>query len=174
MCATIAYRRVGAETRTLLDDQLAQIARIAARTVDGSEIPGRGDEDIVVSVWDADHTLKYSTAAALGLPLREAGFSEAILQGEPYRLYSTVVGGRHIGVAQPVDIRDDQAEAAALAAFLPLLVLIPILGMVLALVIRTQLKPVRQLAAQVAQRDFFDRNGLEGRRAARGGRSAGR
>ena len=160
VCGTIAYRQVGAETRTLLDDQLAQIARIAARTVDGSEVPGRGDEDIVVSVWGADHTLKFSTSASLGLPLRAPGYSEVLLQGEPYRLYSTVIGGRYISVAQPVDIRDDQAEAAALAAFLPLLVLIPVLGIVLAVVIRTLLKPVRELAAQVAQRDSFDRNGL--------------
>jgi hypothetical protein len=49
-CATVAYLLVSDETRTLLDDQLTQIARLAAQTVDGSEIPGRGDEDIVVSV----------------------------------------------------------------------------------------------------------------------------
>jgi two-component system OmpR family sensor kinase len=161
ICATIAYRQVSAETRSLLDDQLVQIARLAAQTVDGSEIQSRGDEDIVVSVWGADRKLKFSTATRLGLPLPRAGFSEVLLQSEPYRVYSTLIGGRYIAVAQPVDIRDDQAEAAALAAFLPLLVLVPVLAIVLALVIRAQLNPVRQLAAQVAQRGPFEHHGLE-------------
>jgi two-component system OmpR family sensor kinase len=160
-CATVAYRQVSEQTRTLLDDQLAQIARLAAQTVDGSEIQSRGDEDIVVSVWDADRKLRFSSATALGLPLLPAGFAEVELKGEPYRVYSTLIAARHIAVAQPVDIRDDQAEAAALAAFLPLLVLMPVLAVVLALVIRAQLKPVRNLAAQVAQRSPFERAGLE-------------
>ena len=159
-CATVAYLLVSDETRTLLDDQLTQIARLAAQTVDGSEIPGRGDEDIVVSVWGSDQRLKFSTATGLDLPLLPAGFKEVVLKGEPYRVYSTLIAGRHIAVAQPVDIRDDQAEAAALAAFVPLLVLMPVLGIVLALVIRAQLNPVRQLATQVAQRDPFERAGL--------------
>jgi two-component system OmpR family sensor kinase len=161
ICATVAYRQVSDQTRMLLDDQLAQIARLAAQTVDGSEIQSRGDEDIVVSVWGADQKLKFSTATALGLPLLQPGFAEVVLKDEPYRVYSTVIAARHIAVAQPVDIRDDQAEAAALAAFLPLLVLMPVLAIVLALVIRAQLKPVRNLAAQVARRDPFERAGLE-------------
>jgi two-component system OmpR family sensor kinase len=160
VCAAIAYHLVSDETRSLLDDQLTQIARLAARTVDGSEIQGRGDEDIVVSVWGADRKLKFSTATGLGLPLLAGGFQEVPLNGEPYRVYSTLIAGRHIAVAQPVDIRDDQAEAAALAAFLPLLVLMPVLAVVLALVIRAQLQPVRQLAVQVAQRGPFERAGL--------------
>jgi two-component system OmpR family sensor kinase len=161
ICATVAYRQVSDQTRTLLDDQLAQIARLAAQTVDGSEIQNRGDEDIVVSVWSADQKLKFSTAAGVALPLLPAGFTEVVLKAEPYRVYSTVIGQRHIAVAQPVDIRDDQAEAAALAAFLPLLVLMPVLAIVLALVIRAQLKPVHNLALQVAQRGPFERDGLE-------------
>ena len=159
ICATIAYRQVSAETRALLDDQLTQIARLAAQTVDGSEIQSRGDEDIVVSVWSADRKLKFSSAAGLGLPLLRSGFADVMLKAEPYRIYSTVIADRYIAVAQPVDIRDDQAEAAALAAFLPLLVLMPVLASVLALVIRAQLKPVRKLAAQVARRGPFEHAG---------------
>jgi two-component system, OmpR family, sensor kinase len=160
VCATIAYRLVSDETRTLLDDQLTQVARLAAQTVDGSEIQGRGDEDMVVSVWGPDQRLKFSTAAGLNLPLLATGFRQVMLKGEPYQVYSTVIAGRHIAVAQPVDVRDDQAEAAALAAFVPLLVLMPVLAAVLALVIRAQLRPVRQLAMEVAQRGPFERAGL--------------
>ena len=161
ICAGIAYRQVSDETRTLLDDQMRQIARLAAMTVDGSEIAKGGDEDIVVSVWGTDLRLKFSTKPALGLQPRAAGFAEVLLQGEPYRVYSTIIAGRHIGVAQLIDIRDDQAEAAAFAAFLPLLVLMPVLAIVVALVIRAQLRPVQQLATQIAQRGPFERDALE-------------
>ena len=158
--ATIAYRQASDQTRILLDDQLVQMRASRPRPwMFGNS--KSDDEDIVVSVWSADRKLKFSTATALGLPLLRAGFAEVVLKGDPYRIYSTVIGERHIAVAQPVDIRDDQAEAAALAAFLPLLVLMPVLAIVLALVIRAQLKSVRELAAQVARRDPFERDGLE-------------
>lgn len=159
-CATIAYRQVSNQTRSLLDDQLMQVARLAAQTVDGSELQNQSDEDIVVSVWGAERKLSFSSTTRFTLPLLDPGFSEVPLQAEPYRIYSTIIGGRHIAVAQPVDIRDDQAEAAALAAFLPLLVLMPVLAIVLALVIRALLNPIRRLAAQVARRSPFERHGL--------------
>ena len=82
--ATIAYRQVSADTRSLLDDQLAQIARLAAQTVNGSEIQSRGDEDIAVSVWGADRKLKFSTARGAPAAAGGGGFSE-VLRCSPSR-----------------------------------------------------------------------------------------
>jgi signal transduction histidine kinase len=90
----------------------------------------------------------------------QPGFTEILLNGEAYRLYTTILDGQHIEVAQPVDVRDDQAEAAALAALLPMLLLMPLLGIVIAFVIRTLLQPVRNLAAAVSQRDIFAKESL--------------
>src|SRR4029077_11206745 len=100
--------------------------------------------------------LQYSTSAAITQPLSASrGFSEVLVGRERYRLYASVIDGRHVEVAQPVDMREDQAEDAALAALLPMLVLMPVLALVIALVIRAQLRPVRELAAVVARRDTF-------------------
>jgi two-component system OmpR family sensor kinase len=70
-------------------------------------------------------------------------------------MYATEIGGQHVEVAQPVDVREDQAEVAAIAALLPVLLLIPALAIVIGFVIRKLLQPVRELAQVVARRDDF-------------------
>jgi len=161
--AGIAYRQVNRETKELLDNQLAQTAGIVAgQTVDTGHRSRDDDNDIEVAVWDADGRLQYSSTARIAVPLTHStGFTEMILGGEPYRVYATNIGGRHIEVTQPVDTREDQAEAAALAAFLPVLVLLPVLALVIAFVIRALLQPVRDVAATVARRDAFAREALQ-------------
>jgi two-component system, OmpR family, sensor kinase len=166
LLAGFAYRQVNHETKELLDNQLAQIAGIVGgRTIDSMRSSAVDDDAIEVAVWGADGKLQYSSIAQIGMPLTQVtGFSEMILRSEPYRVYATVIGGRRIEIAQQVDTREDQAEAAALAAFLPILVLLPVLGLVIALVIRAQLQPVREVAAAVARRDTFSRETLQAER----------
>lgn len=161
--AGIAYRQVNHQAKDLLDNQLAQIASIvAAQSVASPRPPRTDDNDIEVAVWSADGKLHYSSTPLMRVPLTtKPGFTEINLAGEPYRVYSTLIAGRHIEIAQPVDTRDDQAEAAALAAFLPMLVLLPVLAIVIAFVIRALLQPVRAVAAAVARRDTFAREALE-------------
>lgn len=163
LLAAIAYRQVNRETKELLDGQMAQIAGIVAgRSIESNRPPRAEDEDIEVAVWGTDGRLQYSSIPQLRVPLTHTmGFSEMILGSEPYRMYATVIGGRRIEVAQLIDTRDDQAEAAALAAFLPMLVLLPVLALVIALMIRTVLQPVRNLAAAVSRRDIFAREALQ-------------
>jgi two-component system, OmpR family, sensor kinase len=160
--AGIAYRQVTHETKELLDHQLAQIASIVAGRASESFHPSQSDEDIQVAVWSADGKVQYSSVAPMSMPLTlTTGFSEMILGSKPYRVYATVIDGRRIEVAQPIDTREDQAEAAALAAFLPILVLLPVLAVVIALVIRALLQPVRNLAVAVSRRDTFAREPLQ-------------
>ena len=161
--AVLAYLTVNGEAKSLLDQQMQQVASIvAARTVPGQE--ATEDSDIEVSVWDADGTPTYSSTARVALPkIATPGFSEIILKGEPYRVYATDLGGKHIVVAQPVDMRDDQAEDAAAAALLPTLTLLPVLALVIALVIRTLLQPLRAIAATIAQRGALSPGTLEAR-----------
>ena len=108
--------------------------------------------------------LQYSSSPLLRQPRATVpGFSDVILGEEPYRLYAAQLGDLHVEVAQPVDVRDDQAEAAAVAALLPILLLMPVLAIVIALVIRALLQPVRDLSAAVARRDAFTEGPLDSR-----------
>ncbi len=165
IAAAIAYRKVNTEAKGLLDNQLQQIASIvAAQTVTTQEAEHARDSDIEVAVWNADGTPRYVSTALLNVPRTEgSGFSEITLKGEPYRVYATDMGGSHIEVAQPVDVREDQAEAAAEAALLPSLLLLPILAGVIALVIRTLLQPIRAVSDTVSRRGALSNVPLDAR-----------
>ncbi len=143
--ATVAYFQVSREARYLLDSQLEQIAVLVGGRGTGPRQAPSDDSDIEVATWNADGTLKYSSSPLL-LERHAAhpGFSEIRLNKEPYRLFATDVGALHVEVAQPVDVRDDQAEVAAGAALLPILLLIPALAIVIGFVIRELLRPVRE------------------------------
>ncbi len=160
--ALVAYRQVNHETKELLDNQLQQIAAIVAAQDVSTPRPMRSDDsDIEVGIWTADGKLQFSSSPLVSAPhTTAAGFAEKLLGTEPYRIYTAMLGGRHIEIAQPVDTRDDQAEAAALAAFLPVFVLLPVSAILIALVIRALLQPVKDLAAAVSRRDTFAREAL--------------
>jgi two-component system, OmpR family, sensor kinase len=157
LSATVAYQEVRREARELLDDQLQQIAAVAvSQSTAATGAIKNEDNDIEVAVWDHSGALQYSSSPAMTRPLSAApGFSEVLIGQDAYRLYTRVLDGRHVEVAQPVDVRADQAEEAALAALLPMLILMPVLAIIIGLVIRQQLRPVKELAALVAQRDTF-------------------
>jgi signal transduction histidine kinase len=161
--AMLAYDLVNRETKNLLDNQLQQIAVIVGARGANAARPQKTDEDIEIGVWDANGKLEYGSTPLLKVPLATApGFSEHSLGNEPYRLYTTVSGGRHIEVAQPVDTRDDQAEGAAVAAFMPVLILLPVLVVVIALVLRAMMHPIREVAASVSRRSVLSSEALQG------------
>ena len=154
--AGVAYIKINSQARALLDDQLQQVAKIVALQTARAPAASPEDSDIEVAIWDGAGTLQYASSPRMRSMLgASSGLSDTLIGNEPYRLYTYVSDGRHIEVAQPIDVRDDQAEAAALAALLPLLVLMPVLGVVIALVLRTLLKPIKEVAAVVSRRNTF-------------------
>jgi two-component system, OmpR family, sensor kinase len=163
--AVVTYHRVNAQARVLLDKQLQKIAPIAASQTVARKNPAHSeDSDIDVSVWNPDGSLAYSSTALISVPRTDVrGFSETMFKGEPYRVYAADIGGRHVEVAQPIDVREDQAEAAAYAALLPALILLPVLALVIALMIPALLRPVRTIAATVSRRDVLAMEALETR-----------
>ena len=161
--ALLAYRLVNRETKNLLDNQLQQIAGIVAANGAGAPRSATTDEDIEIGVWDLDGKLQYASTSLWRTPLTMVpGFSEHNLGKEPYRVYSAVLRGRHVEIAQPVDTRDDQAESAALAAFMPVLVLLPVLALVIAFVLRALLRPINEVAATVSRRNVLSSEALPG------------
>jgi two-component system, OmpR family, sensor kinase len=167
--AAVAYYRVSSEAKELLDKQLQKIATVVAFQAVPHRNPAHAeDSDIEVSVWNAAGKLEYSSTPLISVPRTSAlGFSEARFKGEPYRIYAADKAGRHIEIAQPVDVRDDQAEAAAWAALLPTAILLPVLAIVLALVIRALLQPVRDVASAVARRDVLTTTPIDTRKLPR-------
>ena len=148
--AVVAYFEISHQTKRLLDGQLRQVAAVvASRTI----LQPRGDDAIQVEVWNLDGSRRYTSDPALQLAHRQPiGFSQIAINGEPYRICMADFPDRTVAVAQAVDARDDQAEGAALAALTPALLMLPLLALVMAVVVSVLLRPVREAAQVVAER----------------------
>lgn len=163
VAALIAYRVVDDEARELLDNQLRAVASVVAAQARASRGPAVRDKEqaIEMAIWGPDGALEYASTDLLATPVANPGFVDTTLGKERYRVFSQWVDRRRIEVAQTVDIREDQAEAAALAAFLSVCVLLPLLSIVIAFVIRAQLKPVHEIAESVSRRDALETGALQ-------------
>lgn len=153
-----SYRSVLAETETLFDYQLRQMA-LALRD-QGEIAPNQAralsDEqlDFVVQIWTADGRSIYASRSHANLPARALlGLAEIDVAGQRWRTYSVATPGRVIQVAQPVQIRQKLAAAAALRSVQPLLWLAPLLALLGWWLSALTVAPLRAVAAEVRQRD---------------------
>lgn len=159
--AAFVYLRAERETQALLDYQMQQVARlVAARKIDPT-VPTAGrtvnperdpQDDLLVTVRDEAGEVRYSTDTAVPLPTPVPGFSERRIGTTPYRVYGLDTGARTVAVAQAVQVRHEAALGGALAALLPVIVLIPVLALVIGLVIRRALEPLEATIHTVAER----------------------
>jgi len=161
--AALAYYRVSQLTRSLLDNQLRQVASlVATQTTAVAPAQRAEDEGIDVAVWSAEGVLLYASNPLLKIPgAQPAGYAEVSLHDAPYRIFTAELGGRHVSVAQAVDAREDQAEAAALAALAPALTLLPVLACLIIWMIRRLMRPVREIADVVARREPLSGESLQ-------------
>ena len=159
--AAFVYLRAEHETQSLLDYQMQQVARlVAARKIDptvpttGGAVDAGSDPegDLLVTVRDEAGAVRYSTDIDVPLPTPVPGFSERAIHGAPYRVYGLDTGARTVVVAQAVQVRREAALGGALAALLPVVVLIPVLALLIGVVIRRGLKPLEATIHTIAER----------------------
>ena len=92
LSAAFAYLHAERDTRALLDDQLEQVARLAAVGNGPAASPLMApaldrDDDLLVTVRDAAGHVRLSMGASFPLPPAADGFSEEVIEGESYRLF---------------------------------------------------------------------------------------
>ena len=154
----VTYRRVLSETSNLFDYQLRQMAlslRGQVTLAPRVEVPAaQGDTDFVVQIWDLFGARVYLSRPGLPLINRPTlGYADLSLGGEIWRAYGLRTGDGVIQVAQPVRVREALARAAALRVMIPLIVLLPIIIAAMVWVVGRGLWPLRQVTAEVQQRD---------------------
>jgi two-component system OmpR family sensor kinase/two-component system sensor histidine kinase QseC len=147
-----------AETSALFDYQLRQIALSLRNQVSLApriELPPmQGDTDLVIQIWDLLGTRVYRSRA--GLPTIDRavlGYADVDLEGEVWRVYGFQTIDGVVQIAQPLSVRESFARASALRVVIPLLLLVPILGTAIVWVVRTGLRPLQRVAAEVQRRD---------------------
>ena len=158
LAGALTYRRVLAETSTLFDYQLRQMAlslRSQVSLAPRLELPPQqADADFVVQIWDPFGARIYLSRPGLPLVNRVVlGYEDLDLRGDVWRVYGLQTVDGIIQIAQPVRVREALARHAALRVAIPLLLLLPLLGGAAAWVVRSSLEPLQRIAAEVQRRD---------------------
>jgi len=89
-------------------------------------------------------------------PRAVLGFSEVMLNGSHYRVYSVQTPFQTIQIAQDMGARQARARALAVRAMLPMALIAPLLMLILWWVIRHSLTPLERTRQQVATREADD------------------
>lgn len=161
-----AVVRVRHEAGELLDAHLAQAAAMLhARVgddVDESELEHapelhRYARGLAFQVWDEGRKLRLHSANAPDSRLspQDRGFSDVESGGRTWRVFSSLdrKGRVLVQVAEERRARDRIASGVAGALLLPMIVGLPVLGLMIWLALRSGLKPLVALGRDVAVRD---------------------
>lgn len=154
----LTYRNVLAETESLFDYQLRQMA-FSLRD-QGEVAPAQANSladeelDFVVQIWTVDGRIIYPPRLRDDLPTRALlGFADVTVRGTTWRAFSVASRDRVIQVAQPRQIRRRLAAGAALRSVAPLLFIAPVMALLVWWLAARTLAPLQRLADGVRARD---------------------
>src|SRR3989338_4031139 len=112
---------------------------------------------VAFQVWEKGQQLRLHSANAPQQPLasRERGFSDNIIDGKRWRVFSTwdESGEYLIHVAERSDVREELARGIAGDLLRPLLFSMPLLALLLWIAVMRGLRPLDKLAREVEQRE---------------------
>ncbi len=162
--AFTAYRGALQQADAMFDDHLQQVARsmrsgapLGMALDDGVNDTGF---DLYVQIWGQDGTpLFRSTRSALP-PRAVLGFSDVEANGSRYRVYSLQTPLQTVQIAQDRSARAARAQALALKAVLPFVLLTPLLMLAVWWVINRSLAPIERARRQLANRAADDFSAL--------------
>lgn len=172
-----AYIEARQKVDALLDAHLAQsLALLVAQAGEDleefdTEHAGEGvpvSNAVAFQIWDHGERLALHSANAPDVPLgdRRTGFSDRDIAGIHWRVYSAWdhEGEYLIHVGERVDARREILDDLVGAMLAPLLVALPVLGLLVWLAVSRGLRPVARVADDVQRRDSdrLDPLGLEG------------
>lgn len=150
------------ELNTLLNDQMRYIAEHVSVDGDGQvALMGKPkkhvDDDkadkVLLQVW-SNGQLQFTTDPALRLPPPTAtGLHDELMGTQTWHTYVSRRANKWIRVAQAKDARWEALAGVAVHLFWPVLSLIPLLALFIWFGIGYGLKPLRQIASALAQRN---------------------
>jgi two-component system sensor histidine kinase QseC len=160
-----SYRDTRHELDELLDAHLAQsssllIAQIGHETdeIDAEHLPRLHDyqRKVAFQIWERGKWLLLHSTSAPNVRLSRAdqGFSDSQVGGSMWRVYSAWDDTRHflIQVGERREARDALARTIARNMLLPLLVALPVLGLLIWFSVARALRPLQALGSEVAVR----------------------
>jgi two-component system OmpR family sensor kinase len=152
------YLAAREEAGELFDYHLRQLALSLRNPAFGAvwTPPATADEqefDFVIQVWDPAGVRLYYSRPHVELPgYRADGYATVDTREGAWRVFAIRSRSQVIQVAQPMRVRDRMALEAALRVLLPLLLLLPVLGVAIWVLVSRGLAPLDRLARAVATR----------------------
>jgi two-component system OmpR family sensor kinase len=152
--AASAYRTALRNADALFDTHLQAMARSVQGG--GPFGPDGFEPDISVQIWREDGVLLFGSGRARLPGPAVIGFSDAVVDGVRYRVYTLAGPGHAVQIAQDLDERRGRARSLALDAVWPVVLLGLLLMLAVWAVIELSLAPVERLRRHVAARPADD------------------
>lgn len=163
--AVYTYFDIRHESEELLDAHLAQSASLilaqaenAIEEIETEHVPQfKEGHRVAFQLWERGTKLRLHSKNAPNTLLSTItnGFSNAVVNGQEWRVFS--VWTRHhenlVQVAERDDSRQDITHAMTMNLLLPLLIALPLLGLLVWLAVTHALNPLDRLGKQVALRE---------------------
>ncbi|VVD81803.1 ATP-binding protein [Pandoraea anhela] len=141
------FRQARTEANELFDFQLQQMAlSLPAESFSSVQGEHNDTEGLVIQIWSRNGVELYYSHPRTPLPPRaELGFTTVQTPAGDWRVYAALVGDNVVQLAQPMVIRDSLAVSMALRTLLPLVVAMPLLGLLVWIVVGRGLRPLRRV-----------------------------
>jgi two-component system OmpR family sensor kinase len=145
----------------LFDEELKQVAHAVHLREDWTQPRrmriARPGFSLSVRAYDQTGRVYFETALPSLPPDLQQSFSEGLAYAEtaegPWRVYTHVTDEGTVQVGQPVATRDALARELSLSVLMPMLLLIPVLGVVVAWALKRGLQPIHVTSRRVSDRD---------------------
>ena len=117
-------------------------------------LPEEEDLDFIGQIWSENHKLIYSSHEDYPLPLPDrAGLSTVEWDDELFRVYALTRHGRTVQVAQSLEVREAALQGMSVRLMLPLVLIVPLLGIATWISVGRGLRPLGALREEVTQRN---------------------
>jgi len=166
LAAVQGYRRSMVEASQLLDEQLAEDARLVSRlAAAGGNLPrDMYSDSMVFQVWRSNRLLHRSNnAPETSLSPMASGYHMQSYRGLRWRLlvYEDDDPQFRVIVGQRADVYARLVENIIVESLLPIIWVLPILGLVIWLIVSFGLSPLKRLAVLLRQRRAEDLTPLD-------------
>ena len=160
LSALHGYRSSMVEVKALLDEEIANRARLLG-IAGGSQTPDitivRVSEANAFQVWSSDRLIQRSDNTPLEPIATEAGFQDRNFSGYRWRTYTWIGDDGHRAItAERIDVRNALAEGIIMKSVLPVIIALPLAGILIWFIVGYGLAPLRSLAKHLHQRRADD------------------
>lgn len=157
--ATATYLSAREEVDTLLDEELRQVALslrdhavLDLRRLES--VAANPAQRVLVQIWDPAFDRPYISrlVGTSPLPRTDEGYATVLHDDRPWRVFTLFTGRQLVQVAQPTALRTELAARTAWKLLLPVLVLLPFLGLAGWWIVGRGLAPLGRIAGAVKER----------------------